>query len=119
MLRLLIDENIDHRILRGLKSRLPKLDLVLATQAGLARSEDLLLLRWAVEKQRIIITPDLKTMVPYANQLLQRSEPMAGVIAVPEDLAIGRAIEDLELLIVCCSHSELKNTIEYLPLRVS
>lgn len=34
LLRLLIDENLDHRILRGLKLRLPRLDYVVAQVAG-------------------------------------------------------------------------------------
>ena len=41
MLRLLIDENIDHRILRGLLSRLPQVDYVLVKQIGMSGSPDL------------------------------------------------------------------------------
>jgi len=40
MLRLLIDENVNNRILRGLKSRLPELDFVTVKQVGLAGFKD-------------------------------------------------------------------------------
>ena len=45
------------------------------------------------------MTHDIKTMVPDAKRLVAQGEPMAGVIAIPMDLAIGQAINDLELLL--------------------
>ena len=116
MLRLLIDENINHRLLRGLKCRLPHLDYVLVKQIGMSGSPDLELLRWAAMKTRIIVTHDKKTMIPYAQHLLRFGEPMAGVIFVPEQMAIGRAISDLELTVAGLSQTEMRNRIEYLPL---
>ena len=116
MLRLLTDENFNYKILRGLKTRLPELDFVSVQQLGFAGFKDPVLVRWATENGKVILTHDIKTMVPYAKQLLQRGEPMAGVIAVPKSLAIGRAIEDLELVIVWYSQEEFRDRIEYLPL---
>jgi hypothetical protein len=40
MLRLLIDQDLDHVILRGLLLRVPKLDVVTAYQAGLGDASD-------------------------------------------------------------------------------
>ena len=116
MLRLLIDENFNHRILRGLKLRLPKLDYVLVNQIGMSGFPDLELLRWAAQQNRIIITHDRETMIPYAEHCLKTGEPMAGVILVPDQMAIGRAINDLEIEVECRSQTELKDRIEYLPL---
>ena len=115
MLRLLIDENFDHRILRGLKSRLPELDYVLVRQIGLAGFPDPVLLRWA-QNNRTIVTRDISTMPHLAADLLVRGEPMAGVIVVPEKMPIGRAINDLELMIACYSQAELRDQTMYLPL---
>ena len=116
MLRLLIDENFNHRILRGLKSRLPELDYVLVHQVGLTGFPDSALLRWAAQNDRTIITRDVGSMPRFAGELLQRGELMAGVIVVPLKLAIGRAIDDLELTIACQSQPELRDEIKYLPL---
>ncbi len=66
-----------------------------------------------------MLTHDIRTMVPYAKELIERSEPMAGVIVVPDQLQIGRAIKDLELLLEYFSESELRDRIEYLPFRQS
>ena len=41
---------------------------------------------------------------------------MAGVIAVPQSMPIGRAIDDLELTIACHSQAELRDQIKHLPL---
>ena len=116
MLRLLIDESFNHRILRGLKSRLPKLDYVLVNQIGMSGFPDLELLRWAAQENRIIITHDRETMIGDAMLCLNQGERMSGVILVPNQMAIGRAIEDLELMLECYSPAELTGQIKYLPL---
>ena len=117
MLRLLTDENFDHNIVRGLKLRLPQLDIVAVRQVGLAGLPDPTLLKWAAQNERAILTHDVSTMVSDAEDLLRRSEPMAGVIVVPEQLQIGRAIKNMELLLEYFSDSDLRDRIEYLPFR--
>ena len=116
MIRLLTDEDFNHDILRGLIRRVPHLDFVLVHDVGLTSQPDPVLLKWAASKHRSIITHDEKTMVPYAKQLVRQGESMAGVILVPQSLGIGRAIADLELIVECCSESDMRDRIEYLPL---
>jgi hypothetical protein len=41
---------------------------------------------------------------------------MAGVVLVPKRLRMGRAIDDLQLVIECYSQSQMHDRIEYLPL---
>ena len=116
MLRLLIDENFDHRILRGLRARLPQFDFVLAKDAGLSGLADSSLLSWAAREHRTILTYDVNTMIPDAKQLLAQRKPMAGVILVPDRLSIGYAINDLEILIECLAEQDLCDQILFLPL---
>jgi predicted nuclease of predicted toxin-antitoxin system len=101
MVRLLTDENFDNGIVRGLKLRLPQIDVVSVRQVGLAGLPDPALLKWAAQEERAMLTHDISTMIPDANQLVKSGEPMAGVILVPDQLEIGRAIRDLELLLEC------------------
>lgn len=119
MLRLLTDENFNNQIVRGLKLRLPQLDIVSVKHMGLGGSSDPILLKWAAQKERTMLTHDIRTMVPYAKELIKRSEPMAGVIVVPDQLQIGRAIKNLELLLETFSQSDFRDRIEYLPFRRS
>jgi predicted nuclease of predicted toxin-antitoxin system len=116
MLRLLIDENFDHNILRGLIRRVPQLDAVVVAQIGLAGTADINLLRWAARENRTMLTHDVSTMTEAANQLMAQQEPMAGVIVVPDQWAIGKAIDDLELSVQGQSQSEMHGLIQYLPL---
>ena len=116
MLRLLIDENVDHRILRGIKLRLPSLDFVLAKDVGLERTPDIKLLRWAAQSNRVTLTQDVKTMTHDAEQLVKSGRQMAGVIVVPQRLTIRAALNDLEIVVECLSHSEARDQITYLPL---
>lgn len=116
MLRLLIDENVDHRLLRGLMLRLPNLDFVLAKDVGLERTPDIELLNWAAQSNRVILTQDVKTMTRDAKQLVKSGRQMAGVILVPQRLSIGAALNDLEIVLECLSHAEARDEITYLPL---
>ncbi len=116
MIRLLTDENFSHDILRGLIRRVPHLDFRLVRDIGLAGQPDPILLKWAASNHRSIITQDVKTMIPYAEELLRQGEPMAGLIVVPQSLGIGRAIDELELLVQCYSESDMRDTVKRLPL---
>ena len=116
MLRLLTDENFNQHIVRGLNRRIANLDLLSVRDVGLAHLPDPSLLEWAAKENRTILTHDFDTMINYAKQLLIRGDLMVGAVFVPEGLPIGRAIEDLQLLIECCLQSEMHNCIEYLPL---
>jgi predicted nuclease of predicted toxin-antitoxin system len=88
MLRLLIDENFDQRILRGLKLKLPDVNYVVVQETELEGQRDPLLLEWAAKNQHIVVTHDVNTMPKYAHERVRASQSMAGVIVIPEDLAI-------------------------------
>jgi len=116
MLRLLTDENVNNHILRGLTRRAPQLDVLSVRDVGLMSQPDGLILDWAAREMRAILTHDISTMVPDAEELVAEGQPMAGVIFVPDRLAIGRAISDLELVVQCYSQSEMINRTVRLPL---
>ena len=116
MLRLLTDENVDQHILRGLTRRLPQLDLLSVRDVGLASQSDPVILQWAATEGRTILTHDIKTMVRDAERLVAEGLSMAGLVFVPDQLAIGRAISEVELVVECYTELEMKNRIVRLPL---
>jgi len=116
MLRILIDENFDQRILRGLRRQIEGLDYIIVQETELAGSKDPPLLAWAAEQQRILVTHDVNTVPRYAYARIQVGAPMTGVIIVPEDLAIGIAIEELATLIECTEAEEMVNQVKYVPI---
>jgi hypothetical protein len=116
MLRLLIDQNLDHRILRGLTSRIPQLDAVTAFEIGMSEATDPELLAWAAQAGRVIVTHDRKTMTAHTADLLTKGETTAGLLVVLPRIPLHQAITDLELMITCSDNADWFNVIRYLPL---
>ena len=116
MLRVFVDQDFDHDILRGLRLRLPGLDAVTALQAGLDRKSDAEILAWAAEQDSVVVTHDRNTMTAHAYDRVRNGEPMAGVFIVPREMPVGRAISELEVLIACSSEGEWKQLVVFLPL---
>ncbi len=116
MLRLLIDQDFDHDILRGLARRIPELDALTAREVGLSTVTDPELLAWAAETGRVIITHDRKTMPVHAADRIASGEKMSGVIVVARRVPISRAIDDLEITVACSLEREFENIVRYLPL---
>ena len=116
MLALLIDKNLNQRILRGLKRAVPHVDYAIAQNVGLKGVADPLLLEWAAAQNRILVTHDLKTIPKHGYERVRTGQAMPGVIAVPDTLPIGQAIEDLAVIVECSQPGELENLVVYLPL---
>jgi uncharacterized protein with PIN domain len=116
MLRLLIDQDLDQVILRGLLLRLPKLDFITAHQASLGEASDPELLAWAVKQKRILVTHDRRTMPSHATARIAKGENIAGVIIVSRRLPVRRVIDDLECIVSCSDEGDWENVIKHLPL---
>jgi hypothetical protein len=115
-MRLLLDENFNHHILRGLRLRAPTLDYVIAQRTELQGVEDPALLEWAAASDRILVTHDISTIPKYAYERVAAGLPMPGVIIVPKTYPIGLAIEELLTIIECSEQSEHENQVVHIPL---
>ncbi len=116
MLKLLIDENLDQRILRGLRLRVPDLLYTLVQETALAGGRDAALLQWAAENRRVLVTHDRKTMLKAVYQRMHSGQQTAGLVIVRKELPLIRAIEDLVLLLECCTDIDLENQVVFIPL---
>ena len=116
MLRFVSDENFNNDIVRGLLRRNPNLDIVRIQDVGLRGEEDPVILEWAANEERILLTHDAATMTNFAYERVRAELPMPGVIVVPDDLPIGTSIEDILLIAEFSNTNELENRIVYLPL---
>ena len=116
MLRLLIDQDFNHHVLRALTARIPGLNAMTARQAGLSTASDPALLAWAASEGRVVVTHDKKTMPDHAAERLARGERVAGVVIVPRRLRIAEVIDDLEIIIECSEADDWEGVIKYLPL---
>src|ERR1043165_10119988 len=116
MLPLWLDENFNQRILRGLKHRVPNLDYSVVQEAGLGGGSDQNILAWAAERNLVLVTHDLKTIPRFAYERVAQRLPMAGVIAIGDELPIGQVIEELAVIVACSESSDWENQVVYLPL---
>lgn len=112
---MLIDQDIDHDILRGLIRRIPQLDALTAFEIRMSEATDRELFSWAAQEGRIIITHDRTTMPAHAANLIGEGKNIAGLFVVLRRLPLHQVIEDLELMITCSEMDEWVNYIRYLP----
>ncbi len=117
MLLFLSDEDFNRRIVRGLRRRLPLLDIVRVQDVGLTNRPDTEVLEWAANENRVVLTHDVTTMSKHAFDRVKRESAMPGVIEVSQDVPIGEAIEDLILIAKCSLENEWRNQVIYLPIK--
>ena len=117
MLQFLADENFNGRILRGLLRRIPDLDVIRAQNVeALLGAADPVVLQWAAERGRVLLTHDVSTMSHFAYRRIAAGEPMPGVFALSADLPVGTAIDDLVLLARASQPGEWEGQVRFLPL---
>lgn len=117
MLRFLADENFNGRILRGLQRRVPELDVVRAQDIDeLYGQDDPVVLAWAADAGRVVLTQDVATMAGYAYERVVAGQPMPGVFEVDQDMPIGQAVEQLELIVQASLPGEWEGQVRFFPL---
>jgi hypothetical protein len=118
MLRLASDADVHGEIVRGLRRRLPEIDLVRVQDALPEGTPDPDVLAWAAAEDRVLISNDRNTMIGFAHQRLASCKPMPGLIATTNEQAIGAAIDDIALIAEYMSEEEIREQfVVFLPFR--
>lgn len=114
--RLLADENIAPAVILGRKRRVA-VDIVRVQDVGLRSQDDPIILQWAADNGRILLSHDLRTIPDFAFERIARGQAMPGVFVASSTLAIAVLLNDLTLIIEASSAEDWINQIVYLPLR--
>ncbi len=118
MLRLASDADVHGDIIRGLRRRLPDIDLVRAQDALPEGTPDLEVLAWAAAENRVLITNDRNTMVGFAYQRVAARELVPGLIVTTNEQSIGWTIDDILLVAENMSEEEVRaQVVVFLPFR--
>ena len=117
MLRLGSDEDVNGKIIEGLRLHAPHLDLESVRDVGMTEHHDREVLEWAAREDRVLITHDRKTLVGYAYDRVRSGLPMPGVLAITATVTIGHAIEDIRIAAECYEMEEMRDQVKYIPLR--
>jgi len=111
------DENFNNELVRGLRRRLPSVDLVRLQDEGLTGAPDPEVLNWCAAQQRLLLTHDASTMPHHLVERLAQGRTGAAVLIVRGPYSQGQIIEDLVLIATCSDLSEYLDRCTYLPLR--
>ena len=116
MWKFLLDEQIEPAIYRGLKRLYPELDVLTVNQANLCTQPDNVVLTWAAESERVLLSKDRATMHSEASQRIEQEQPMPGLLLIRRGATHGEVIRAVQLFIECVEPQELENTIFYIPI---
>jgi hypothetical protein len=117
MLRLAADEDFNNDIVRGLRRRMPSIELVRVQDAGHRGSDDATVLLWCAQTGRVLFTHDVTTMTKHAYDRIRASLLMPGVFEVSRKMSVGAAIEEILLIAECSLDGEWEGQVRYLPLQ--
>lgn len=83
---------------------------------GVSGTDDPTRLEWAAQQGRVLLTHDVSTITRFAYERVREGKPMPGVFELRRGIPIGRAIEDIILLVECSLEGEWEGQVRYLPL---
>jgi predicted nuclease of predicted toxin-antitoxin system len=114
VIRLLTDENLDGRIVRGVEMHHPEIDLLRVQETGAFEQEDEIVLALAAREDRVLLTHDLATIPTFAANRIAAGEPMPGVLIAPSQGRIASIIFEVALFTICSEPEEMRDRIVYL-----
>lgn len=114
-IRLYMDHQIPAAITRGLQAR--QIDVLTAFEDAANEFDDESLLRRATSLSRVIFTQD-DDFLAIGHQWQMTNQMFSGIIYAHQlKTTIGQAVRDLELVAQIMTPEEMKDRIEFLPLR--
>lgn len=116
MIRLLADENLNGRLVRGLEMHYSEIDLERVQDTEAFQRGDEIVLAVAARADRVLVTHDVATMSSHAMARISRWESMPGVVVIPSDGQIGTMIFEVALSTICTEPEEMRDRVVHLPL---
>ncbi|MGV1006010.1 MAG: hypothetical protein ACOYEV_14870 [Candidatus Nanopelagicales bacterium] len=84
---------------------------------GLRTKDDPVILAWAANEGRILISRDIRTIPAFALERVVAGLSMPGVMILPSTVSMAAAIDDLALVAGATEAGEWASRVLYLPLR--
>jgi hypothetical protein len=117
--RILTDEDFNLSVVAGLRRVRPQMDLLTLQDAGMLHASDPVVLEYAKEQDRILLSHDVQTMPAHFAALLMSLPPgehSPGLVLVPQETPIGTTIQWLLEIWEASRHEEWRNLPTHLPL---
>ena len=116
MVPFLTDKDLHGPMVVGLRLHHPDLSIVRAVEVGLSGLDEDILLDWAAQHGRILVSHDVPTTTDSATVRVSSGRKMSGLNVVPQSLGTARAIADLRFVAGVCTDEEMENATVWLPL---
>ena len=113
-IRFQADADLNQLLVSAVIRREPKINFQTAFQAKLANLDDLQVLQFAADEQRIIVTHDRRTM-PYHFAEFVKESTSSGVIIVSQQISVHQFAEDILLIWSATEMDDWTNRIAALP----
>ncbi len=114
IVQLLVDEEVDPDIVKGLRLRAPDIDIRDVKLEGLRGTRDEVLLDLGYSEDRVLVSYDKRTMT---RDRLADGRGSPGLFVLSRKAGIGEIIDALLLTCVASSAEECRNRIVFLPYR--
>ena len=111
-MRLLVDEDFNNDLMRGLSARAPETDLIRVQDFVPGISDDRVL-QWAFDNRRLLLTHDMKSMPRHCQHRWANGLSITGIIYVDQIINIGPAIERILFLLNETTHDDWVDRTEY------
>jgi hypothetical protein len=115
-IRFQADNDVAPALVRGVQTRNPGMDFQTAQAAQLDGVPDPEVLAKAAAAGRLLVTHDLSTMPDHFADFISNNNFCPGVFLIPQDLPLGRAIEELVLIWETSEAEEWYGSIAHIPL---
>ena len=116
MIRFVLDENFNNEILRGIRRRVPEVELLRVQDTELVGQSDMNILEWAARHGYVVVSHDTSTMRGFFYERVNAGLPVPGLFLVHGWKPIGEVIDSLELILLASEADEWKGKLEYIPL---
>jgi len=112
--RLLADADLNMAIVAGVVRRNTEIDFQRAEEVPLEGLKDPVVLTVAAQQRRVLVSHDVSTMPDHFREFV-RENSSPGVIVIPQELSIGKAIENVLLICEACDQWDLENRVCLVP----
>lgn len=110
-----MDVHVPGSITNGL--RLRSIDILTAQEDGFDDAPDDELLNRATAMGRVLVTYDHDFLIETHERQLAGINFAGIIFSHQEQVELGRWIDEMELIAVCFKPDEIRNRVEYLPLK--
>lgn len=114
-IRFLTDEDFSIQVVAEARRKEPGIDLLTAREVGLLHLADPLVLAYAAQHDRVLLTNDVHTMPRHFADFLASGYHSPGVLLIAQTLPIGRSVDAILLVWGASGPDEWRDLCVYPP----